>query len=194
MSDKVVPQKMITREMTIDDILSAFPHYSQQVAQELTNSGLHCVGCHAATWETLEAGARGHGMGEETIDTLVKRLNAIIEKKIDVTNVTMTPRAAQKFLQFLKEENRAGWALRFGEMKSGCSGFQYVLDYSEKPEPDDEVFESNGVEIHVKKESLPRLLGSEIDYVDGLQGAGFKISNPNTAKSCGCGHSHGYKK
>jgi iron-sulfur cluster assembly protein len=74
---------------------------------------------------------------------------------------------------------------------AGCSGFEYLLDYSEKALPEDEVFEAHGTQIHVNKKMLKRLLGSVIDYVEGLN-PGFKITNPNVKASCGCGSSHGY--
>lgn len=189
---KAVGQKQIHRQMTIDEILSGFPQRAQKLAQELTNTGLHCVGCQAATWETLEAGTKGHGMSDEQIDALVDRLNAILAQKMDVTTITLTPRAAKKYLDILEEENKQGWGLRYYEKMAGCSGFEYVLDYSEKSLPTDAVFESQGIEIHVDKPLAARLIGSEIDFVDGLNGSGFKISNPNARSSCGCGTSHGY--
>ena len=82
--------------------------------------------------------------------------------------------------------------MRLTEKAAGCSGFEYVLDFSKKSEDDDLVFNSYGVEIHVKKINADRLVGCFVDYVDGLQGAGFKISNPNVKSSCGCGNSHSY--
>lgn len=191
-SDKVIPQKQIHRQMTIEDILSGFPQKAQRLAQELTNAGLHCVGCQAATWETLEAGTKGHGMNDEQIDGLVERLNAILAEKVNLDTITLTPRAAAKYLAILEEEGKQGWGIRFYEKMAGCSGFEYVLDYSEKAQPEDQIFESQGIEIHIEKMMVPRLLGSEIDFVDGLNSSGFKISNPNVRSSCGCGSSHGY--
>lgn len=185
----------IHRQMTIESILSMFPTKAARLAQEITNAGLHCIGCGAATWETLEAGMLSHGKEEKEIDTLVERLNNLLEEQEqerDLNSITLTESAAHKFVSILKEEGKAGWALRFGDRMSGCSGFEYVLDYSEKAEEGDEVFTSQGVDIHVKKESVERLKGSIIDYVDGLHGAGFKISNPHARSSCGCGSSHGY--
>lgn len=187
-TDKTV----INRQMTIEDILSLFPHKAQRLSQEITNAGLHCVGCHAATWETLEAGMYGHGMNDQQIDRLVERLNALLEEETDLSTITITKRAARKYLQILDEEGKHGWGLRFSEKMAGCNGFEYVLDYSEKANPDDTVFESEGIEIHIHNASVSRLLGSEIDFVDGLQGSGFKVSNPNVRSSCGCGTSHGY--
>lgn len=185
-------KQTIHPQMTIQEILNLFPHKAQRLSQEITNAGLHCVGCHAATWETLEAGMVGHGMGRDAIDQLVRRLNALLEEKVDHHTIAVTPRAAQKFLEILDEEGKQSWGMRFSEEMAGCSGFEYVLDYSEKAMPDDQVFESSGVQVHVKKSMVPRLLGSVIDYVDGLRGSGFKITNPNVRSSCGCGTSHNY--
>ncbi len=178
--------------MTIEEILSMFPNKAQKLSQEITNAGLHCVGCQAATWETLEAGMLGHGMTEEHIDRLVSRLNALLEEQSDPSTITMTRRAVEKYMGILSEEGKHGWGIRLSEQMAGCSGFEYMLDYSEKANEDDEIFVSNGIAIHVNKKKVPRLLGSEIDYIDALQNSGFKISNPNVRSSCGCGSSHGY--
>lgn len=178
--------------MTIEEIFARFPHKSQKLAQEVTNTGLHCVGCQAATWETLEAGMLGHGFAEEEIDALVDRLNAILEEIQDLSAITLTKRAADKYRQILAEEGKMNWGLRFADRAAGCSGFEYVLDYSETPKEDDSVFHSEGIDIHVNKQMVSRLIGSEIDYVDGLNGSGFKISNPNVKGSCGCGKSQSY--
>ncbi|KIC71556.1 putative iron-sulfur cluster insertion protein ErpA [Candidatus Protochlamydia amoebophila] len=182
----------ISRSMTIEDILGMFPYKAQKLSQEITNAGLHCVGCHAAVWETLEAGMMTHGKTDAQIDELVRRLNALLQEPVDQSSICITPRGASKFLEILADENKQGWGMRFAEEMAGCNGFEYVLDFSEKADAEDEIFSSNGIEIHVKKAMVPRLLGSEIDFVDGLRGSGFKISNPNVRSSCGCGSSHNY--
>lgn len=178
--------------MTIEEIFSSFPHKSQRIAQEITNAGLSCVGCQAATWETLEAGMVGHGYTEEEIDHLVHLLNEILEEHSDLSAISLTWRAAEKYKAILAQENKSSWGLRFGSKSGGCKGFEYQLDYSDKASPNDEVFLSQGIEIHVDREMLDRLIGSEIDYVEGLNGSGFKISNPNAKSSCGCGKSQTY--
>lgn len=183
---------MITKEMTIEEIFSRFPQKSQKLAQEMTNAGLHCVGCSASTWETIEMGMLGHGMEEKEIEELLQRLNRILEEKEDLSMITLTDRAAKKYLEILKEEKKEGWGLRLSDKAAGCSGFEHILDFSEKAKPDDLVFTSCGVEIHVQQKTAKRLLGSVIDYVEGLHGGGFKISNPNVKSACGCGNSHGY--
>lgn len=186
----------IHRQMTIEEILSLFPYKAQRLSHEITNAGLHCVGCHAAVWETLEGGMKGHGMNDEAIDRLVERLNALLEEKVDETSITLTPRAAKKYLSILEEEEKLGWALRFGDKPAGCNGFEYVLDFSKTAGPHDKVFVCKGdgyeVEIHIDERAFNRLKGSRIDYMDGLQGSGFKVDNPNVHSSCNCGSSHGY--
>jgi iron-sulfur cluster assembly accessory protein len=182
----------ITRNMTIEEILSGFPHKSQRLAQEITNAGLHCVGCGAATWETLEAGMLGHGFTECAIEDLLDKLNAILEETSDTTTITMTKRAADKYREILAEDGKEGWHLRLADRAAGCNGFEYLLDYSEKAKPTDRVFLSHGIEIHVDEITLERFLGIVIDYVTGLNGSGFKISNPNAKSSCACGKSQSY--
>lgn len=178
--------------MTIEEIFSRFPHKAQKLAQEITNAGLHCVGCQAATWETLEAGMLGHGYTEAEISGLVGDLNAVLDQESDPNTIQITKRAAEKFREILKEEGKADWHLRFGDQAAGCSGFEYVLDFSKAATPEDTVYSSNGIEIHVNKKMAGRLVGSEIDYVEGLNHSGFKISNPNVRSACGCGKSQSY--
>lgn len=178
--------------MTIDEILGKHPQKSQRIAQELSNAGLQCVGCQASTWETLEVGMLGHGYGEEEIEKLLQQLNAIIEEETDPSTITMTKRAAEKFKGILSSDKKEGWALRFADKPGGCGGFEYVLDFSEKAQEEDEIFQSHGVEIHVNRKMLGRLLGCEIDYLEGLMGAGFKVTNPNVKGSCSCGNSQSY--
>lgn len=182
----------IKQDMTIADIFSKFPTKSQRLAQAMTNAGLHCTSCSAATWETLEAGMLGHGMSKDSMIKLVGDLNEILAEKLDLSTISFTARAAEKFKQFGKEEGIENPSLRFGDTAGGCGGFQYILDFSDKADEDDEIFESEGIEIHIKKAMLGRVIGSVIDYVDGLQGAGFKISNPNVKSSCACGTSQDY--
>ena len=115
-------EQTITRDMTIEEVFKRFPSKAQKLAQEMTNRGLHCVGCSASTWETIEAGILGHGMGEEDLEDLLKSLNAVLAEKEDRSTITITPRAAKKFLDILAEEGKTGWGLRFGERAAGCSG------------------------------------------------------------------------
>lgn len=178
--------------MTIQEIFSTFPHKSQKLAQVMTNAGLHCTSCSAATWETLEAGVKGHGFSDTVLEDLIIKLNAILAEKIDLETITITPKAAEKFKLFAREEGHEECALHFGDSAGGCGGFQYILDFCDAPTDEDILFLSEEIRIYVNKHAVGRLIGCVIDYVDGLHGAGFKISNPNVKSSCGCGSSQSY--
>ncbi len=97
--------------------------------------------------------------------------------------------AAAKIREIRDAESiEASYALRVKVMGGGCSGFQYDLYFDEVAEGDMN-FESNGVNLIADQMSFMYLMGTQIDYVEGLQGAGFKFINPNTTGSCGCGSS-----
>ena len=103
--------------------------------------------------------------------------------------VALTEGAAEKVLEIREAEAiETHYALRVKVMGGGCAGFQYDL-YFDEPVDGDQVFESNGVRLISDSMSFMYLMGTSIDYVEGLQGAGFKFNNPNTTGSCGCGSS-----
>ena len=84
-------------------------------------------------------------------------------------------------------------ALRVAVRGGGCSGFQYALAFDQAKD-DDHVFEVDGVAVVVDKVSMQFVFGSEVDYVEGLQGAGFQVNNPNVVAACGCGSSFQVKE
>src|SRR3954453_19268618 len=103
--------------------------------------------------------------------------------------VSLTESAAAKIKQ-LQSEEPAGEAgvLRLAVQGGGCSGFQYALGFDRGPQEGDSEIETHGITVVVDPYSTPYLAGTEIDWVDGLQG-GFAINNPNVSAACGCGHS-----
>lgn len=103
--------------------------------------------------------------------------------------LALTENAADKVREIREAEAiEPHYSLRVKVMGGGCSGFQYDLYFDEHAEGD-YVFESNGVKLVSDQMSFMYLMGTQIDYVEGLQGAGFKFNNPNTTGSCGCGSS-----
>ncbi len=108
--------------------------------------------------------------------------------------ITLTSKAAAKIGELLGGQDDAeGQALRVAVRGGGCSGFQYALAF-DQPAEDDHVFEVDGVAVVVDKVSMQFVLGSEVDYVEGLQGAGFQVNNPNVVAACGCGSSFQVKE
>ena len=104
-------------------------------------------------------------------------------------SITVTESAAKR-IAFLREQEQVGDAnLRIAVSGGGCSGFQYGLSFDDQTNPDDRVFERDGVAVIVDDVSLDLLNGAEVDFVEDLMGASFQIRNPNAAPSCGCGNS-----
>jgi len=105
------------------------------------------------------------------------------------TAITLTDKAAEKIKEFTAANDEAATqALRVAVRGGGCSGFEYALALDAQKD-DDHVFEHNGVAVVVDKVSMQFVFGSEVDYVEGLQGAGFQVNNPNVVAACGCGSS-----
>jgi iron-sulfur cluster assembly protein len=103
--------------------------------------------------------------------------------------VSLTDNAAGKIKELIAgNPNADEQALRVAVRGGGCSGFQYALAL-DKAKDDDHVFEHQGVAVVVDKVSMQFVFGSEVDYIEGLQGAGFQVNNPNVVAACGCGSS-----
>jgi iron-sulfur cluster insertion protein len=103
--------------------------------------------------------------------------------------ITVTTLAAEKIKGIQAAQQAPAEAgLRIRVVGGGCSGFQYQLAF-EAPQPGDQIFEQAGVKVVVDPKSFLYLSGTEIDYVDGLTGAGFTLKNPNAQGTCGCGSS-----
>ena len=103
--------------------------------------------------------------------------------------VKLSLRAAEKVKAIRAEEKiEDGYGLRLKVMGGGCSGFSYDL-FFDQPQDVDQVFESQGVRMVCDQMSLMYLAGTEVDYVESVQGSGFKFTNPNVKSTCGCGSS-----
>ena len=103
--------------------------------------------------------------------------------------VTLTDVAASKVAELLAQEDVDGLALRVAVRPGGCSGFSYEMFFDAEVADDDVVREFGTVTVVVDPASADLLKGSTLDYSDGLQGAGFHVTNPNASRTCGCGSS-----
>lgn len=184
-------QQLINKDMTMGEIIEKYPFASEV----MLSYGLHCVGCHVNPYESLENGALGHGMSDEEIASLLQELNDLVKTngaKPDVVitdaKVTITQFAVTKVMEMMKTHAKEGQGLRVGVVRGGCSGKTYQMDF-DSPKSDDFVFEQNGLKIIVDPKSMEFLNGTNIDYTESLQGAGFKLDNPNVTGGCGCGKS-----
>jgi iron-sulfur cluster assembly protein len=103
--------------------------------------------------------------------------------------VRLTPLAAEKVRELLAQRGTPEQALRLGVRGGGCSGNSYTMEYCEQETEGDLVLESHGVRLVVDRRSAVVLQGTEVDYVTGLMGSGFKFNNPNVRHACACGES-----
>ena len=198
MEQKAEQVQKITKDTTIGEIVEKYP----EVVDTLTSFGVHCVGCHVSPFESLEMGFKGHGMDDAKISEAVTKINEIIEKspskepsqekqEVDLSNATLTvtDKAAEKIKALIEQEKKQ--ALRISVQSGGCSGHTYGMELDDKSTDNDIVIEQKGIKIFVDKASMEKLNGVDVDYVDSLQGAGFKINNPQAKSTCGCGSSFG---
>ena len=104
--------------------------------------------------------------------------------------ITFTDKGAEKVREFLSGQSAdtETSGLRVGVRGGGCSGFQYALAFDSERDGD-EIFTDHGLKILVDNPSLPYVRGAIVDYVESMQGAGFKVENPNIVAACGCGSS-----
>jgi iron-sulfur cluster insertion protein len=106
--------------------------------------------------------------------------------------ISLTAKAVEMVKDAMTREGLAGYGIRVGVVGGGCAGFQYSMDFENQPKDGDMTFEHEGVTLYIDPMSSMYLQGVVIDYVVGLQGAGFKFNNPNARTTCGCGASFTY--
>ncbi|MBI5331408.1 MAG: iron-sulfur cluster insertion protein ErpA [Betaproteobacteria bacterium] len=107
----------------------------------------------------------------------------------DMTPLNFTDSAASKVKALIDEEGNTELKLRVFVTGGGCSGFQYGFTFDEVQNEDDMVMQKNGVTLLIDPMSMQYMMGAEIDYSEGLEGAQFVIKNPNAVSTCGCGSS-----
>jgi len=108
------------------------------------------------------------------------------------SEITITEKAKNEILRIKQTNNIPdNYGLRVGVKGGGCSGLTYTLNYDENHKDGDTIIESENVKLYVDGKSLFYLMGTELDFSDGLNGKGFIFNNPNASKTCGCGDSFG---
>ena len=177
-------QQKITGDMTIGEVVRLYP----QCIEIMLSYGLHCVGCGANTLETIYEGSAGHGMPDDVFQEMLASLNsAVIETEGKM--LTITEKAAHKIKELLVKNAKESWGLRIQVVKGGCAGKEYKFSFEEHPKEGDEVLVIGDVKVFVDAESGAYLKGSLVDYLESLEESGFRVSNPNSSHSCGCGKS-----
>ncbi|HUR45985.1 MAG TPA: iron-sulfur cluster assembly accessory protein [Candidatus Saccharimonadales bacterium] len=103
--------------------------------------------------------------------------------------IKVSSNAAKKITGLLTKQGRAHGVLRVAVVGGGCSGLQYKMDLQDAPANRDFLVETGGIKVVVDPKSALYVTGSELDFIDALEGGGFKVTNPNAATSCSCGES-----
>ena len=177
--------QLITKDMTIGEVVARYP----ETAEIMLGYGLHCIGCHVNPYESIEAGAMGHGMQPATIEQLLKDMNEAVAGAGSDKDIALSDAAVKKFSELMEKEGKTGWGLKFSVEPGGCAGYNYSMDFAQAPEASEKTVDEKGMKIFFYKKILPMIKGVRIDFTDGLNGTGFKISNPNAKSTCGCGKS-----
>lgn len=103
--------------------------------------------------------------------------------------IRVTGSAAERVQSLLRKQCRPEGVLRVAVVGGGCSGLQYKMDLQDAPANRDILVESAGIKVVVDPKSALYVQGSQLDFIDALQGGGFKVTNPNAATTCSCGES-----
>ena len=103
--------------------------------------------------------------------------------------VTLSPLAVERVKEFMAKDNNKANGLRIFVAQGGCSGYQYGMVLENTAKSDDLSWSESGINVYIDNQSARLLQGSHIDFVETVQGSGFKIDNPNAVSSCGCGNS-----
>jgi len=186
-TELIQKKEHITKDWTMGEIVQKYP----AAVEIMSKYGLHCFGCHVSTWETLEQGILGHGGSSQDVEKMVNEMNQILEEEQTQstnTEILLTDKAVNK-IKNLIDSNQDITGLRIAVIPGGCSGFSYEFSLVKSPKEDERTIHEKEINIYINQESINLIRGSKIDYIEALQGAGFKVSNPNATSTCGCGQS-----
>lgn len=109
--------------------------------------------------------------------------------EVKVAPISLTPNAIAKVKEIMAQQDPVPAGLRIGVVGGGCSGFSYSMQFDTSAGMMDKVFDMDGLKVYVDATSIMYLNGCRVDYVESLEGAGFKFENPNVKSTCGCGSS-----
>jgi iron-sulfur cluster assembly accessory protein len=121
--------------------------------------------------------------------TTTPEVKAPATPEVKTAPISLTPNAVGKVKEIMAQQNPVPTGLRVGVVGGGCSGFSYSMSFENGAGMMDKVFDMDGLKVYVDATSLMYLNGCRVDYLETLEGAGFKFENPNVKSTCGCGSS-----
>ncbi|MDP3976004.1 MAG: DUF1858 domain-containing protein [bacterium] len=182
----------VHKNMLIGEVVELFP----EATDIMLSYGLHCVGCHANAFETLEQGMLGHGFRDEDLNSLIQELNDFVldkhgpakkrEPASGSENMTLkvTEKAFKKIAEIAKKEEKHGWPLRISGRYSGPQKVTYSMNFDQDVHEYDKVFEFKNGQIKIVLDRLQydRLNGIKVDFVKRKDTEGFRIEQPMSAR------------
>src|SRR3989344_5911765 len=160
MAETILKNK-ITEDMTVEEVVSSYP----ETIDILLSKGVHCIGCHASTFEAIGDGLRGHGLTEEEVTETIKELNAAVEESAD-EEISLSAQAAMKVKELQKEHSKESHGLRITVNCCGDEENTYDFGFEERPKETDKIVESKSIKMFLNKRDYLRMKGSKIDYVN----------------------------
>lgn len=183
-SNLTTQKPLVSKDMTVGEMVGKYP----KTVNIMLSHGLHCIGCSANPYETIENGALGHGMSQEDVASLIEQLNKVAaEPARPKTGIFLTEAAVTKVNELRIAEKKEGQNLKIKVTPQGCDGWDYFMDFAPKAENDEKEIELAGMKVFIAPDSEKALQGAEIDYLVTNEGEGFKIDNPNKPEGCNCG-------
>jgi iron-sulfur cluster assembly accessory protein len=185
-SNKIIKKKhstLITADMNINEVIEKNP----EVTNIFSLYGFHCIGCQIATFETIAQGAKVHAMTPQTLKMMLRDANQIIKenesssKKQTNSEVEITDKASNKFYELIKKTNKKEGYIRIAIQKGGCFGIMYSFTVESRKKKGDIVIKKNTVQFIASSNVYNHLKGSKIDFLQTLEGTGFKVTNPQDA-------------
>lgn len=167
-------QLPITADMNIQRVIEQYP----AVSDVLIDYGLHCVGCAISQYESIERGARAHGMDDQTFESMMKEINLVVSGHPDYflneQGITLSPRAVEMVKVLMKQEQGRVKGLQV-KAQPAEQGLKYFLDLASGPQQEEQIIEQDGVMIFVDEYSLRLMKPSIVDFLKTPAMEGFKI-------------------
>lgn len=175
----------VTKEMTIGDAIKAFP----EIAEVMLGYGLQCVGCAINPYETIEQGARGHGMDDMMIGDMLKQINFMVTKEPDYElnplGLTISPIALDMLKEMAETEGRDEVKVEV-TAKQTDHGIEYGLDFADAAKDEQKEYDWQGIKVFISDESLQLVNPSVLDYLTMKGEEGFKFISLNKEERCAC--------
>ena len=149
--------EVVDKDMIIADVIKKYP----AAAEVMASYGLTCIGCHSNPYESIEAGARVHGMSDGEIEEMIKDINEIVgpskSRPEKIIPLSMTDIAVNKIKSIMESKGKKDYGFRVGVKPGGCAGYSYFMDFEKESGEKDAVLDFEGLKVFIDPESYKKL-------------------------------------